>query len=625
MLASAQTTNGQTYGFSYAYNLAHGMTQMTYPTGRTVSWNYDAGNRVAGVGGTAPGGSASQSYAFGISYAAQGPVSQLTLGNGLVEGHTYDAYRQQPTGVTLGTTAGSNGVLGLGFSYCASGTSPCSTNNGNVVSQTISNLAATQTYGYDGFNRITSAAETARGSTTWSEGFGYDNFGNRWVSSASGIAVSPLTPTAGSNYNLSNQLVASGNYGYDAAGNGTFLSPYTVSYDGENRQTAIASSLNGSAAYTYDGEGRRVTKTVGGATTVYVYDAAGEMAGEYSMGAQNAPCQTCYLTTDPLGSIRAVTDPSGGVVSLHDYLPFGEELAAGRPYYGYGLVDGVSRRFTGKERDAETGLDWFNVRYYSGAQGRFTSPDQPFIDQDPSNPQSWNLFGYGRNNPLRYSDPTGRKCVDTNNGPADDGTGGGCAAAGVDENGNITPQTVNAVDISQRGGDVFVNGQIVAEGSLENDYAADFGLLGLVRGAFGGLLGGAAAGSSGPSVWSLGNFTRGSTIERALGANLPRTFPTIDKFINGVATSIKSVDLRAVTYQNPANLTRLLTNYVDKVAEFSGATLGEYAVNGSQITGRALEVAIPQGGMTAAQQAAINSVVSAAAQKGVRVVLVPIR
>ena len=146
MLASAQTTDGQTYGLSYAYNLAHGMTQMTYPTGRTVSWNYDAGNRVAGVGGTAPGGSGSQSYAFGISYAPQGPASELTLGNGLVEGHTYDAYRQQPTGVTLGKSAGNNTWLGLSFGYCSGGASPCSTNNGNVVSQTISNLVSGGTH-----------------------------------------------------------------------------------------------------------------------------------------------------------------------------------------------------------------------------------------------------------------------------------------------------------------------------------------------------------------------------------------------------------------------------------------------------------------------------------------------
>jgi RHS repeat-associated protein len=64
-------------------------------------------------------------------------------------------------------------------------------------------------------------------------------------------------------------------------------------------------------------------------------------------------------------------------------------------------------RFTGKERDSEIGLDYFGARYYSGAQGRFTSPDQPLIDQDPADPQSWNLYTYARNNPLRYVDPTG--------------------------------------------------------------------------------------------------------------------------------------------------------------------------------------------------------------------------
>ena len=64
--------------------------------------------------------------------------------------------------------------------------------------------------------------------------------------------------------------------------------------------------------------------------------------------------------------------------------------------------------FTGKERDAETGLDYFGARYYSSAQGRFTSPDAPFADQHPEDPQSWNLYVYGRNNPLRFIDDQGR-------------------------------------------------------------------------------------------------------------------------------------------------------------------------------------------------------------------------
>ena len=74
--------------------------------------------------------------------------------------------------------------------------------------------------------------------------------------------------------------------------------------------------------------------------------------------------------------------------------------------------EGRRSRSTGKERDAETGLDYFGARYFSGAQGRFTSPDIPLIDQRPEDPQSWNLYPYGRNNPLRYTDPTGRCTVD---------------------------------------------------------------------------------------------------------------------------------------------------------------------------------------------------------------------
>ncbi len=68
--------------------------------------------------------------------------------------------------------------------------------------------------------------------------------------------------------------------------------------------------------------------------------------------------------------------------------------------------------FTGKERDSETGLDFFGARYYSGAQGRWTTPDwsatpQPVPYADLRDPQTLNLYGYVRNNPLKTSDPDG--------------------------------------------------------------------------------------------------------------------------------------------------------------------------------------------------------------------------
>lgn len=69
-------------------------------------------------------------------------------------------------------------------------------------------------------------------------------------------------------------------------------------------------------------------------------------------------------------------------------------------------------RFTGKERDTETGLDYFGARYLSAVMGRFTTPDDPLTFADPENPQSWNLYAYGFNNPVLYSDADGHEpCV----------------------------------------------------------------------------------------------------------------------------------------------------------------------------------------------------------------------
>jgi RHS repeat-associated protein len=78
---------------------------------------------------------------------------------------------------------------------------------------------------------------------------------------------------------------------------------------------------------------------------------------------------------------------------------------------------GVRSRSTGKERDAETGLDYFGARYFSGAQGRFTSPDPgPW---ELLNPQSYNAYTYALNNPLRYGDDEGETAQDRINAAND--------------------------------------------------------------------------------------------------------------------------------------------------------------------------------------------------------------
>jgi len=64
--------------------------------------------------------------------------------------------------------------------------------------------------------------------------------------------------------------------------------------------------------------------------------------------------------------------------------------------------------FTGKERDSESGNDYFGARYYASSMGRFLSPDPQYVQERMvKDPQSWNLYVYGRNNPLSFIDPSG--------------------------------------------------------------------------------------------------------------------------------------------------------------------------------------------------------------------------
>ena len=124
-----------------------------------------------------------------------------------------------------------------------------------------------------------------------------------------------------------------------------------------------------------------------------------------------------WLVADHLDTPRMIAERTGSLSGIrrHDYLPFGEEIGVdigGRTAAQGYVVDTVSQKFTGKIRDGETGLDYFLARYYSSAQGRFTSPDPIIIsDKQIVSPQTWNLYNYAGNNPLAYTDPTGMERV----------------------------------------------------------------------------------------------------------------------------------------------------------------------------------------------------------------------
>lgn len=327
----------------------------------------------------------------------------MTLGNGLVEAVTYNN-RLQPTEIKA--SQGSP-LLTLGYGY---GTT---NNNGNLLKQTITlpSAAFTQTYTYDAYNRLWTAGDTGLCTQTNL----YDAVGNRAVQSGPCVPGGTFTPQAADQQSLPNLFNTANHWtaaSYDVAGNLQTVLSHSYSYDGENRLKQSVTPY-GTVTYAYDGEGRRVLKTSGGASTVYVYDAMGRLAAEYG-GVSDVPGRQ-YLTADHLGSTRLVTN-SGGVVKRYDYFPFGEQLSAGEGarttamgYTDRPAVDPVTERFTGKERDVETGLDYFGFRYFSAAQGRFTSTDPVVVTPARMlDPQMFNLYAYARNNPLKYVDPDGR-------------------------------------------------------------------------------------------------------------------------------------------------------------------------------------------------------------------------
>jgi RHS repeat-associated protein len=136
-----------------------------------------------------------------------------------------------------------------------------------------------------------------------------------------------------------------------------------------------------------------------------------------------------WLISDHLGTPRMVLDQTGSLANIkrHDYLPFGEELVAtisGRSAaQGYASGDGVRHQFTSKERDIESGLDYFKARYFSSVQGRFTSADS--VGGSARNPQTLNLYAYTMGNPLRFIDPSGNTAKTAHGGP-DEAQNGGC-------------------------------------------------------------------------------------------------------------------------------------------------------------------------------------------------------
>ncbi|MBA3241760.1 MAG: RHS repeat-associated core domain-containing protein [Acidobacteria bacterium] len=349
---------GPGFGVQRSYNKAGGVTSQTYPSGRTVTYNYDAAGRVGDYNGQASfagnlGDGAQRTYASEIRYSQLGGREQERFGTQTpVYNKRFFNDRGQMSNVRLSTysitTPGQDGNWNRGAivnhysdqSWAGSGTD----NNGNLRKQELylpnddaisSYTQMAQHYTYDELNRLQSVTEFLNNQTqSFKQSYAYDRFGNRTIDQA--------TTTTNVNRKLfavdaaTNRLgVPTGQAGamdYDPAGNLT-NDTYTEGtggtrvFDAENRMTS-AQFFNGqtqTALYTYDADGRRVRRQTGAGAQVWqVYGMGGELVAEYAASAPPSSPQKEYGYR--AGELLVTASPSAAfseTVWVEDSLPTG--------------------------------------------------------------------------------------------------------------------------------------------------------------------------------------------------------------------------------------------------------------------------------------------------------------
>ena len=226
--------------------------------------------------------------------------------------------------------------------------------------------------------------------------------------------------------NSANNRVNANGYTYDSSGNVTNDGTNTYTWNAEGRMTSAAG-----VSYMYDGFKRRVEKSN---SKLYWYGPHGEVLAESDLSgnilseyiyfagqriARRDPnvsggANVYYFLGDRLGSAKQIvsiglngtlngcnsTTPTGCIVAESDYYPYGGERVI--------TADATSNtyKFTGHERDSETGLDHTMFRQYSSNAGRWLAPDSH--KGSPRNPQGWNRYSYTRGNPSTLMDPEGQ-------------------------------------------------------------------------------------------------------------------------------------------------------------------------------------------------------------------------
>lgn len=370
-------------------------------------------------------------YVVDVRYSAAGQILEIELGNNTRTIYTYDSNSLRLAQLVT-KNAQNQSIQDFSYSYDSVG-------NIRAISDAVN--TATQSFQYDALNRLI-YAQGSYGAKFYQ----YDQIGNI-------IQKDNLTFTYGQNgagphavTSLSNgttfQYDANGNMKKKTDANGAV---WGYLYDTENRLTEVKKSNPTQAKFYYDGDGGRVKRvnydnnsiavddnvglfdmskfsyaknlTINSVpatvttTTRYVgslYEVSGSAPTRYiylgdTRVAQVQSGQVVYYHGDHLGGTNIVTNNSGVVKELCEYLPFGGFAR----HEKYGNSTEVAHfYFTGKKLDEKTGLYYYGARYYDPTVGRFITPDT--IVQSPGgNPQTLNRYTYCNNNPVNLIDPTG--------------------------------------------------------------------------------------------------------------------------------------------------------------------------------------------------------------------------
>jgi RHS repeat-associated protein len=276
---------------------------------------------------------------------------------------------------------------------------PLAVQHQQTMSQTID-------YTYDPLNRLTNA-EYSNGDYFL---YTYDTVGNRLYHES---LIDSVPFEADYLYDEANHLIDVNDVEYTWDNNGNLLDDGVneYNYNSANRLSFVSGVY--SSSYDYNGLGDRLQQTVNSNTTTYVLDLNAGLTqvlddGSYSYTyglnriLQDDGSESKYFLEDAQGSARQITNGSGEVTYAASYTPYGEVLSnAGMGATSFG--------FTGEQVDDATGMMYLRARYYSPYLNQFIQPDT--IVPDPRIPADWNEYTYARDNPVNYTDPSGKISV----------------------------------------------------------------------------------------------------------------------------------------------------------------------------------------------------------------------